>query len=81
MTIIVCYLVLACVPSIHDFDSIISLFSDHMGDTGVLENNRVTLLKSQAECTQDRNQITCNSHHSQAIQNMLDNSEKTHLTS
>jgi hypothetical protein len=46
MMIIVCYLVVSRVPSVHDLDSITSLFSDHMSDIGVPENNKVTLLKS-----------------------------------
>jgi hypothetical protein len=81
MMTIVCYLVLSRIPSIHDFYSIIMLFSDHMLDAGVLENNRVTLSKSRMEGTRDINQATCNSRHSQAVQNTLDNSETMHLTS
>jgi hypothetical protein len=46
MAVIVCSLVLAHVPSIHNFDSITLLFSDHMLDIGVKENNGVTLSKS-----------------------------------
>jgi hypothetical protein len=46
MTIVACYVVLTRLPSIHDFDNITLLFSDHTPDTSVLENNRVTLSKS-----------------------------------
>jgi hypothetical protein len=46
--------VLAHVPSIHDFDSITLLFFDHMPDTGVSENMRVTLSKSQIEDTLEK---------------------------
>jgi hypothetical protein len=53
----VCSLVLARVPSVHNFDSITLLFSDHTPDIGVMENNRVTLLKSRMEGTCVRNQI------------------------
>jgi hypothetical protein len=63
MMAIACYLVLARVPSIHDFDIITPLFSDHTPNTDVLENNRVTLQKSRTEGTRDRNQITRNDHH------------------
>jgi hypothetical protein len=35
----VCSLVLAHVPSVHNFDSITLMFSDHMLDIGVKENN------------------------------------------
>jgi hypothetical protein len=52
-----------------------------MADIGVSENNRVTLPKSQMKDTQDRHQITHNGRHSQAVQNMLDNIEITHLIS
>jgi hypothetical protein len=58
------------------------LFSEHTPDTGVPENNKVTLLKSQTEDTREtRNQTTRNGRHSQAVQKMLDNSGTTHLTS
>jgi hypothetical protein len=67
MMTVVCYLVFSRVPSVHDFISITLLFSDHMPDTGVPENNRVTLSKSRTEGTRDRNQTTRNSHHSQAV--------------
>jgi hypothetical protein len=40
---------LARVPPVCDFGSITLLFSGQMPDTVVLENNRVTLLKSQTE--------------------------------
>jgi hypothetical protein len=43
---VACYLVLARVPSIRNFDSITLLFSNHTLDIGVKENNRVTLSKS-----------------------------------
>jgi hypothetical protein len=46
MTVVACSLVLANVPSIHNFDSITLLFSDHMPNIGVTKNNRVTLSKS-----------------------------------
>jgi hypothetical protein len=46
MTTIACYLVLSHVPSIHDFDNITPLFSDHMPDIGVPKNNRVAMSKS-----------------------------------
>jgi hypothetical protein len=39
MVVIACSLVLARVPSIHNFDSITLMFSDHMLDIGVKENN------------------------------------------
>jgi hypothetical protein len=42
MMAIACYLVLARVPSIHDFDIITPLFSDHTPNTDVLENNSYT---------------------------------------
>jgi hypothetical protein len=64
---VVCYLILSRVPSVHDFDNITLFFSDHMPDTDVSKNNRVALSKSRMECTRDRNQITCNDHHSQAF--------------
>jgi hypothetical protein len=54
--IVVCYLVLSHVPSVHDFDSITPHFFNHMSDTSVLENNKVMLSKSRMEGTQDRNQ-------------------------
>jgi hypothetical protein len=38
MVIVVCSLVLARVPSVHDFNSITSLFSDHTPDINVMEN-------------------------------------------
>jgi hypothetical protein len=62
MMIVVYYMILSHVPYVHDLDSITPLFSDHMPDTGVSENNRVILLKSRTECTRDRNQITRNGH-------------------
>jgi hypothetical protein len=46
MMIVVCYLVLSHVAYIHDFDNITPLFSDHMVDTDMLENNRVMMSKS-----------------------------------
>jgi hypothetical protein len=51
MAVITCSLVLARVPSIRNFDSIILLFSDHTPDIGVTENNGVTLSKSRTEGT------------------------------
>jgi hypothetical protein len=57
MATVACYLVLARVPSIHDFGNITPTFSDHMHDTGVPENNKVTLLKSGMKGTRARNQI------------------------
>jgi hypothetical protein len=80
MMTIACYLVMSRVPSVHDFTSITELFSNHMPDTSVSENNRVTLSKSRTEGTRDRNQ-TRNSHISQSFQNTLDNSGTTHITS
>jgi hypothetical protein len=64
----------------NDFDNITPLFFNHTPDIGVPENNRVTLLKSQTDDTWDRNQTIRNGHHSQVVQNMLDNSGTTHLT-
>jgi predicted ThiF/HesA family dinucleotide-utilizing enzyme len=64
MATIACYLVLSRVHFIHDFDNITPLFSDHMSDIVVPENNRVMLSKSQTEGTRDRNQTTHNGHHS-----------------
>jgi hypothetical protein len=81
MMIVARYLVLAHVPSVNDFDSIILLFFDNKLDTGVLDKNRVTLSKSQTKCTRERNQMTRNGRHSQVVQNRLDNSGMTHLTS
>jgi hypothetical protein len=82
MMIVVCYLVLSRVPFIHDFDSMTLLFSNHTFVTGVPENNRVTLSKSQIEGTRDINQmIAHNDRYSQTAQNTLDHSETTHLTS
>jgi hypothetical protein len=46
MMIVVCYLVLSHVPSVHGFDSITPHFFNHMSDTSVLENNKVMLSKS-----------------------------------
>jgi predicted ThiF/HesA family dinucleotide-utilizing enzyme len=46
MMIVAYYLVLSHVPYVHDFDNITPLFSDHVADTDVLENNRVMMLKS-----------------------------------
>jgi hypothetical protein len=46
MAVIACSLVLARIPSVHNFNSITPMFSDHMLDIGVKENNGVTLLKS-----------------------------------
>jgi hypothetical protein len=46
MTVVVCSLILAPVSSVCNFDSITLLFSDHMFDIGVKENNGVTLSKS-----------------------------------
>jgi hypothetical protein len=46
MMTLACYLVLSHIHSIHDFGSITLLFSNHMSNTDVLENNRVILLKS-----------------------------------
>jgi hypothetical protein len=63
MTTIACYLVLAHVPSVHNFDSIIPLFFDNKHDTGASENNRVLLSKSRTKYTRERNQITHKSHH------------------
>jgi hypothetical protein len=57
MTVVACSLVLAHVPSVHNFDSITLLSSDHMLDIDVKENNGVTLSKSQTKGTQVRNQI------------------------
>jgi hypothetical protein len=51
MMIVARYLVLAHVPSVNDFDSIILLFFDNKLDTGVLDKNRVTLSKPQTKCT------------------------------
>jgi hypothetical protein len=44
MTVVVCSLVLARVPSVRNFDSITLLFFDHMLDIGV---NRTTGLRYQ----------------------------------
>jgi hypothetical protein len=49
MMTIVCYLVLTHVPFIHNFSSIIMLSFDHIPDTGVPENNRFMLSKSQTK--------------------------------
>jgi hypothetical protein len=57
MVVVACSLVLARVPSIHNFDSITLLFSDHTLDIGVKENNGVTLSKSRMKGTRVRNQI------------------------
>jgi hypothetical protein len=57
MVVVVCSLVLARVPSVHNFDSITLLFSDQTFDIGVKENNGVTLSKSRMEGTRVRNQI------------------------
>jgi hypothetical protein len=46
-----CSLVLAYVSSVHDFGSITPLFSDHMPDIGVTENNGVMLSNSRTEGT------------------------------
>jgi hypothetical protein len=46
MVVVACSLVLARVPSIHNFDSITLLFSDQKFDIGVKETNGVALLKS-----------------------------------
>jgi hypothetical protein len=46
MAPVACSLVLAHVPSIRNFSSITSLFSDHTPGIGVTENNGVTLSKS-----------------------------------
>jgi hypothetical protein len=46
MTVVMCSLVLSHVPSVHNFDNITLLFSDHTLDIGVNENNGVTLSKS-----------------------------------
>jgi cell shape-determining protein MreC len=43
MAVVAYSLVLARVPSVRNFNSIIILFSDHMLDIGVKENNGVTL--------------------------------------
>jgi hypothetical protein len=51
MTADACSLILTRVPFIRNFSSITLLFSDHTSDTGVMENNRVTLSKSQTEGT------------------------------
>jgi hypothetical protein len=51
MTVIVCSLVLARIPSVRNFNSITLMFSDHMLDIGVKENNGVTLSKSRTEGT------------------------------
>jgi hypothetical protein len=67
MMIVACYLVLSRVPFVHDFGSITPLFSDHTPNTGVPENNKVTLSKSRREGTRDRNQTTRNNRHSQAV--------------
>jgi hypothetical protein len=61
MIVIACYLVLSRVPFIHNFSSVTPLFSDHTSDTGVSENNRVTLSKSWTKGTLDRNKTTHNS--------------------
>jgi hypothetical protein len=53
MNIVTCYLVLCLVPSVHDFNNITSMFSDHMFDNGVPENNTVMLSKSGTEGTRD----------------------------
>jgi hypothetical protein len=58
MVLVACSLVLARVPSIHDFDSITPVLSNHMLDIGVTENTGVTVLKSRMEDTQVRNQIS-----------------------
>jgi hypothetical protein len=55
MAAIACSLVQAHVPSVHNFDSITMMFSDHMPDIGVTENNGVMLSKSQMEGTRVRN--------------------------
>jgi hypothetical protein len=57
MVVVACSLVLAHVPSVHNFDSITLLFSDHTLDIGVKENKGVTLSKSQMEGTRVRNKI------------------------
>jgi hypothetical protein len=49
MMTIVCYLVLTHVPFIHNFGSITMLSFDHIPDTGVPENNRFMLSKSQTK--------------------------------
>jgi hypothetical protein len=41
------------VSSVHDFGSITPLFFDHMPNIGVMENNRITLLKSRMKDTQE----------------------------
>jgi hypothetical protein len=46
MVVVACSPVLARVPSVRNFDSIILLFFDHTLDIGVKENNGVTLSKS-----------------------------------
>jgi hypothetical protein len=68
------------VSSVHDFDSITPLFSDHMPYIGVSEN-KVTLTKSRMKDTQSKHQITHDGRYSQADQNMPDNSGTTLLTS
>jgi hypothetical protein len=70
------------VSSVRDFGSITLLFFEHTPDTGVSENNRVMLLKSQIKDTREsENQTTRNGRHSQPVQKTLDNSGTTHLTS
>jgi hypothetical protein len=46
MVVVACSPVLARVPSVRNFDSIIPRFFDHTLDIGVKENNGVTLSKS-----------------------------------
>jgi hypothetical protein len=55
MVVVACSLVLARVPSVHNFGSITVLFFDHTSDIGVTENNGVTLSKLQTEGTRVRN--------------------------
>jgi hypothetical protein len=68
MAAIACSLVLAHVPSVHNFDSTTLLFFDYTPNIGVTENNGVTLLKSRTEVYKSETKYARNGCHSQAVQ-------------